>query len=161
MSQEYLSFIISALQEYSEYLGRLVSWLGSIADKLNELEGEQEWSRKLKKAEGRLFAIEAEFSEFIDYFSSSQGKSLSSCRTSLTLRYRTWEDFKTQSTNAKLVSFLIEEKEGVFQVCALKEDRVLTYSGEFPQHAELLKSWLSRELATRQEKIVEGVLAIG
>lgn len=161
MSQESLSFIISALQEYNEYLDRLVSRLGNIADKLNELEGEQEWSKKLKKAEERLFAIEAEFSGFIDYFSSSQGESPSSYLPSLTLRYKTWEDFKTQSTNTKLVSFLLEEKEKIFQVCALKEGRVLTYSGEFPQHAKLLKSWLSRELGTQQEKIVEGVLAIG
>ena len=161
MSQASLSFIISALQEYNEYLGRLVSRLSNIADKLKELEGEQEWSKKLKKAEERLFTIEAEFSEFINYFSSFQRGSPSSYLPSLTSRYKTWEDFKTQSTNAKWVSFLLEEKERVFQVCVLKEDRVLTYSGEFPQHAELLKSWLSIELGTRQEKIVEGVLAMG
>jgi hypothetical protein len=161
MSQESLSSIINALQEYNEYLGSLVSRLGIVADKLNELEGEQEWSKKLKKAEERLFAIEVEFSEFIDYFSSFHGESLSSYLPSLTLRYKTWEDFKTQSTNAKFVSFLLEEKERVFQVCALKEDRVLTYNGELPQHAKLLKAWLSKELGTRQEKIIEGVLAIG
>jgi hypothetical protein len=161
MSEESLNFIINALQEYNEYLGRLVSKLGNITDELNKLEGAQEWSKKLRKAEERLFAIETEFSEFIDYFSSSQNTSLYSYLPSLTMRYKKWEDFKTQSTNAKLISFLLEEKERVFQVCALKEGKVLTYSGEFPQHAKLLKSWLSKELSTHQEKIVEGVLAIG
>ncbi|MGD0977687.1 MAG: hypothetical protein ABR962_00950 [Candidatus Bathyarchaeia archaeon] len=161
MSQESLNIIVNALQEYNEYLDRLVSKLGNITDELNTLEGAQEWSKKLRKAEERLFAIETEFSEFIDYFSSSQNTSLCSYLPSLTMRYKEWEDFKTQSTNAKLISFLLEEKERVFQVFALKEGKVLTYSGEFPQHAKLLKSWLSKELSTQQGKIVEGVLAIG
>lgn len=161
MSVESLNSIVNALQEYNEYLGRLVSKLGNITDELDKLEGAQEWSKKLRKAEERLFAIETEFSEFIDYFSSSQNTSLCSYLPSLAMRYKKWEDFKTQSTNAKLISFLLEEKERVFQVCALKEGRLLTYGGEFPQHAELLKSWLSKELSTQQGKIVEGVLAIG
>lgn len=161
MSEESLNFIVNALQEYNEYLGRLVSKLGNITDELNKLEGAQESSKKLRKAEERLSAIEIEFSEFIDYFSSSQNTSLCSCLPSLTMRYKKWEDFKTQSTNAKLISFLLEEKERVFQVFALKEGKILTYSGEFPQHAKLLKSWLSKELSTQQGKIAEGVLAIG
>jgi hypothetical protein len=161
MSEDSLNFIVDALQEYNKYLDRLVSKLSNITEELNKLEGAQESSKKLRKAEERLFAIETEFSEFIDYFSSSQNTSLCSYPPSLTMRYKKWEDFKTQSTNAKLISFQLEEKERVFQVCVLKEGKVLTYSGEFPQHAKLLKSWLSKELNTQQEKIVEGVLAIG
>lgn len=161
MSQESLNSITNALQGYNEYLGRLVSRLGNITSELNKSDGGQERFEKIKKAEERLFAIEVEFSEFIDYFSSSQKASPCSYLPSLTIQYTRWEDFKTQSTNAKLVSFLREEKERVFQVCALKDGKVLRYSGEFPQHAKLLKSWLLRELGTPAEKIVEGVLAIG
>jgi hypothetical protein len=159
MSEESLNSVINALEEYNEYLDRLVSRLGNITDKLSKLDGAQEWFRKIKRAEERLFAIETEFSEFINYFSSSQKASPYSYLPSLTIRYTKWEDFRTQSTNAKLVSFLLEEKDRVFQVCALKEGKVLVYSGEFPQHAKLLKSWISRELSTSQEKTVEGILA--
>jgi len=161
MSEGSLNFIVNTLQEYNEYLGSLVSKLSNITDELNKLEGVQESSKKLGKAEERLSAIETEFSEFIDYFSSSQNTSLCSYLPSLTMRYKKWEDFKTQSTNAKLISFLLEEKERVFQVFALKEGKILIYSGEFPQHANLLKSWLSKELSTQQRRIAEGVLAIG
>jgi hypothetical protein len=160
MSEESLNSIINALEEYNEYLDGLVSRLGNITDKLNKLDGAQGWFQKIKNAEERLFAIEAEFSRFINYFSSSQKASSYSYLSTLTIRYNNWEDFKTQSTNAKLVSFLLEEKERVFQVCALKEGRVLIYSGEFPRRAELLKSWISRELGTSEERVVEGVLAI-
>lgn len=161
MSQGSLNSVINTLQEYNEYLNRLVSKFSNIADKLNKLDGTQEWSKKIKKAEERLLAIEAEFSEFIDYFSSSQKAPLYSYSPSLTIQYKKWEDFKTQSTSAKLVSFLLQEKEKVFQVYALKEEKVLAYSGEFPQPAKLLKSWLSKELSTPHEKIIEGVLATG
>jgi hypothetical protein len=161
MSEGSLGSIINALQEYNEYLGRVVSKLSSITDNLNKLDGTQEWSKKIKKAEERLLAIEAEFSEFIDYFRSSQKAPLYSHPPSLSIRYKKWEDFKTQLTEAKLVSFLLQEKEGVFQVFALEHGKVSTYSGEFPEHAKLLESWLSRELDIPKEKIIEGVLATG
>ena len=159
MSENSLNSIINALQEYNEYLGRLVSKLSNITDNLNKLDGTQEWSKKIKKTEERLFAIEAEFSDFIDYFSSSQKASHYSHPPSMTIQYKKWEDFKTESTEAKLVSFLMQEKERAFQVYVLKNGKVLTYSGAFPEHAKLLKSWLSKESGIPQEKIVEGVLA--
>jgi len=43
----------------------------------------------------------------------------------------------------------------------LKDGRVLTYNGEFPRDAKLLKFWLARELGVLEEKVFEGVLAIG
>jgi hypothetical protein len=161
MSDESLNSVISALEEYNEYLDGLVSRLGNITDKLNKLDGTQEWFQKIKRTEERLIAIEAEFSELLNYFSSSQKVALYSYPPALTIRYNNWEDFKTQSANAKLVSFLLEEKERVFQVCALKEGRVLVYNGEFPQPAKLFRSWISRELSASQERVVEGILATG
>ena len=161
MSQEPLNSIVSSLQDYNEYLGRLVSKLSSITDKLNKLEGMQQWSHKIKKTEERLSSIETEFTGFIDYFSSKKATPYSSSQPPITIRYKEWEDFKSQSTDANLVSFLFEEKERVFQVCALKEGKILAFSGDSPQLAKLLKSWLSKEVGTPQGKIVEGVLAIG
>lgn len=161
MSEESLNSVVSALEEYNDYLDGLVSRLGNITDKLNKLDGTQEWFQKIKRAEERLIAIEAEFSELLSYFSSSQKASLYSYAAHLTIRYNNWEDFKTQSANAKLVSFLLEEKERVFQVCALKEGKIFVYSGEFPQPSKLFRSWISRELSASQERVVEGILATG
>jgi hypothetical protein len=36
----------------------------------------------------------------------------------------------------------------------------MTYTGEFPQNASLLKIWLSKELEVTEEKIFEGILAL-
>jgi hypothetical protein len=160
MSEASLNSIVNALEEYNDYLDHLVSRLGIITDKLDELDGTQEGYKKIKRTQERLFAIETEFSDLINYFSSSQKASLFSYLPSPIIRYKNWEDFKAQSTNAKLVSFLIEENERFFQVSALKEGRILIYSGELPQTAKLLKSWISRELNVAEGKIVEGVLAI-
>jgi len=150
----------------TEVLGGLLQRLKSLDNERTDIEENiyqlgEEAEKEAEDLEKELSSARALFSEFIDYFSSSQKASLCSYPPSLTIRYTEWEDFKTQSTNAKLVSFLVEEKEKVFQVYALKEGRVLAYSGEFPQYSKLLKSWLSRELSTQKEKIVEGVLAIG
>ncbi|MCD6240047.1 hypothetical protein J7K27_00795, partial [Candidatus Bathyarchaeota archaeon] len=59
------------------------------------------------------------------------------------------------------VSFLYKETDRSFQADALKNGRVITYSGELPKDIELLRIWLSRELGVDAKKIFEGVLAIG
>jgi len=159
MSEGSLNSVINALEEYNEYLNRLVSRLGDITNNLSKLDGMQQSSKSIKKAEERLYAIETEFSNLINYFSSFRKTSIYPYSPALTIRYNNWEEFKTHSTNAKQVSFLLEEKEKVFQVCASKEGKILVYSGELPQHTRLLKAWISRQLDTPQEKIVEGFLA--
>jgi hypothetical protein len=46
-------------------------------------------------------------------------------------------------------------------VDALKNNQILTYSGELPKPTALLKSWLSKQLNVPEERILEGVLAVG
>ncbi len=40
-------------------------------------------------------------------------------------------------------------------------NQIVTYSGEIPKYAALLKNWLSKQLEIPEKKILEGVLAIG
>lgn len=77
------------------------------------------------------------------------------------VRCKQWNDFKLNARNAKAVSYLFRVEEGVFQADALKNGMIYTYSGEIPQTDMLLKIWLSRELNVKEERIFEGVLAIG
>jgi len=65
------------------------------------------------------------------------------------------------ATAAETVSFLFREAEKTFQADALKGGRVLTYTGEFPRNTRLLKIWLARELDVDEDKVFEGVLAVG
>ena len=76
------------------------------------------------------------------------------------VKCKQWEDFKILAANAATVSYQFKETERSFQADALKDGKVLTYAGEFPQNASLLKIWLSKELEVEEEKIFEGILAI-
>jgi hypothetical protein len=46
-------------------------------------------------------------------------------------------------------------------VDALKNSQIITYSGELPKQTALLKSWLSKQLDIPEDRILEGVLAVG
>lgn len=77
------------------------------------------------------------------------------------IRHKNWEEFKLNAQGASAISFILREEEGVFQVDALKEGTVYTYSGSVPKMNVLLKLWLSKKLEVDEEKVFEGVLSIG
>jgi hypothetical protein len=77
------------------------------------------------------------------------------------LRCKQWEDFQTLASQAQTVSFLYRETEKTFQVDALKNNQIVTYSSELPKFTVLLKTWLGRQLGVDEKRILEGILAIG
>jgi hypothetical protein len=77
------------------------------------------------------------------------------------VRCKQWNDFKALAKGSDTVSFLFKETEKGFQADALKDGRVLTFSGDLPKDGKLLKFWLARELEIHEEKIFEGILSIG
>jgi hypothetical protein len=56
---------------------------------------------------------------------------------------------------------LYREAEKTFQVDALRNNQIITYSGELPKATSLLKVWLARQLEIPDKKVLEGILAIG
>ena len=155
---EALDFIINVLKEREKDLDRLIAELGKTTERLGET---GELTEKIGKVEERLSSIQSEVSNLINYISTSKEVPVYSHGPPVIVRCKKWEDFKTLSTNAETVSFLFKETERTFQIDALKEGKVLTYSGEFPQDTRLFKIWISKELKIPEEKILEGVLAIG
>jgi hypothetical protein len=79
----------------------------------------------------------------------------------LIIRCKNWEDFRAQATGSEAISFLYKPEDKTFQVDALKNGRVYTFSGPVPSDVVLLKSWLARALNTDESKVLEGVLAMG
>jgi hypothetical protein len=77
------------------------------------------------------------------------------------MRCKQWDDFQGLADQAQTVSFLYREAEKTFQVDALKNNQIITYSGELPKFTVMLKAWLSRQLLVDEKRILEGVLAIG
>jgi len=156
---EAVDFIINVLREHEKDLDRLIGELGKIAGKFGQA---GEVPNKITRVEERLASLQAEVASLIKELSSPKELSASHARgPPVIVRCKQWEDFKVLAKGAETVSFLFKEAEKSFQADALKEDRVLTYNGEFPRDAKLLKFWLARELNVPEDSVFEGVLAIG
>ncbi|MEM2104223.1 MAG: hypothetical protein QW717_04965 [Candidatus Bathyarchaeia archaeon] len=171
---EALDFIINVLREHEKDLDRLINELGKITDRLGEA---GELSGKIESVEERLTSLQSEISNLISYLSSPQETSKVSAPPidlqrsqhfvsevrgpPVILRCKNWEDFQTLARQAQTLSFLYKEAEKTFQADALKNNQIITYGGELPKQTALLKSWLSKQLEVPEDKILEGVLAIG
>jgi len=161
-SLEALDFIISVLKEHEKDLDRLIGELGKVTSKLGT---GGEMNNKVERVEERLATIQSEVANLIKELSTPKetggGVNLNLRGPPVIVRCKQWDDFKTLATGAETVSFLMKEPEKSFQADALKNGRVLTYNGEYPRDAKLLKLWIAHELAVEEEKVFEGVLAIG
>ncbi len=156
---EAVDFIINVLREHEKDLDRLINELGKIAGKFGQT---GEVPAKITRVEERLASLQAEVASLIKELSSPKEMPAYTARgPPVIVRCKQWDDFKVLADGAETVSFLFKEAEKSFQADALKEGRVLTYNGDFPRDAKLLKFWLARELNVTEDKVFEGVLAIG
>jgi hypothetical protein len=172
---EALDFIVNVLKEHEKDLDRLINELGTMTEKLGDT---GELSGKIEKVEQRLTTLQNEIANLITYLSVShetptiptqptqeQRAEALQARESrgppVIMRCKQWEDFQTLAYQAQTLSFLYREAEKTFQVDALKDNQIVTYSGELPKNTSLLKIWLSKQLDIPEKKILEGILAIG
>jgi hypothetical protein len=166
---EALDFIINVLREHEKDLDRLIGELGTITSSVGKT---GEMADKIEKVEERLSTLQNEITGLIGILSTSPRTTPVPHATTATqlpaprgppviVRCKQWDDFRTLAKGADTVSFLFREAEKGFQADALKDGRVLTYSGELPKDSRLLKLWLAKELEMKEESIFEGILAIG
>jgi len=174
---EAIDFIVNVLKEHEKDLDKLINELGTITVRMGDT---GELSGKVEKVEERLTTLQNEIANLITYLSAphanspvpvpqlqvhEQAKEPLQTRESrgppVILRCKQWEDFQTLAYQAQTVSFLYREAEKTFQVDALNNGQVITYSGELPKFTSLLKTWLSKQLSVEEKRILEGILAIG
>ena len=181
---EALDFIVNVLKEHEKDLDRLISELGTVTDALGET---GELSCKVEKVEERISGLQNEITGLVNYLSSSPKEAPVPAPEQKTeqktekkieqktevapapimhgppviLRCKQWEDFQTLASQAQTLSFMYKDAEKTFQADALKGNQIVTYSGELPKLTALLKMWLSKQLEVPEQKILEGVLAIG
>ncbi len=176
---EALDFIVNVLKEHEKDLDRLINDLGSTIEKIGDT---GELSGKVEKVEERLSTLQNEITNLIAYLSAPHNASLIPTqpelsakteqvqprqipepvtRPSVILRCKQWDDFQSLANQAETLSFLYKEADKTFQADALKNNQIITYSGEIPKQAHLLKAWLSKTLSISEQKILEGILAIG
>ncbi len=152
---EAIDFIVNVLKEHEKDLDRLIQQLATITESLGET---GEVTTKIEKVEERLSTIQNEVTGLIKYLSTPKEAPAYPMGPPVIVKCKQWQDFKTLAVGAETVSYQLQEK--TFQADALKEGRVLTYTGQFPQNIHLLKIWLSKELNVTEEKIFEGILAL-
>ena len=154
---EAVDFIINVLKEHEKDLDRLIGQLGIITESLGET---GDISGKIEKIEDRVTMLQEEITGLIKNISPPKITSSNSHGTPVTVNCKRWEDFKKLATSADTISYLFKDNEKTFQANAAKNGRVLSYTGEFPENANLMKLWLSKELNIAEEAIFEGVLSI-
>jgi len=183
---EALDFIVNVLREHEKDLDRLINELGTTTEKMGDT---GELSGKVERVEERLSTLQNEITNLITHLSVSheqvtaspqaqqqpaqiQPQLLSKPRTEdvpikemhgppLILRCKLWDDFQGVAGQAQTLSFMYRESERLFQVDAVKDNQIITYSGPLPKETALLRAWLSRQLDVPEKKILEGILSIG
>lgn len=172
---EALDFIVNVLKEHEKDLDKLINELGNITERLGDT---GELSSKIEKVEERLTTLQNEITNLITYLSAPRETAQTPAHLITTqkatvaeasalrgppviLRCKQWEDFQVLAHQAQTISFLYREAEKSFQVDALKNNQIVTYSGELPKPTALLKSWLAKQLEVDEKNILEGILAIG
>ena len=172
---EAIDFIVNVLKEHEKDLDRLINELGTVTERMGD---SGELSGKVEKVEERLSTLQNEITNLISYLSSPRNTvTLPAAKPPelkediiqtkeirgppVILRCKQWDDFQNLASQAQSVSFLFREPEKTFQVDALKNNQIITYSGELPKSTSLLKAWLAKQLSVEEKRVLEGILAIG
>jgi hypothetical protein len=153
---EALDFIINVLKEHEKDLDRLVGQLGIITESLGET---GEITDKIESIEDKISNLQGALSNLGTSNGSPQKPAvISPSSKAVNLKCRKWDDFKAMAKCAETVSYIYKTSENTFKAEALKNGKLVSYSGEFPSNSTLLKIWISKELAVNEEDVFEGVL---
>ena len=179
---EALDFIVNVLKEHEKDLDKLVNELATVADQMGE---SGELNDKVKKIEDKISGLQDNVGNLVSSLSAAQkaaafdhvpkgevftpkeepkevaaGPGLPA-GLPLVLNCKLWEDFLSLATQAQTVTFAFKDAEKTFDVDALKNNQVITFSGEMPKLSALLKMFLGRQLAVSEKQILEGDMELG
>jgi hypothetical protein len=173
---EALDFIVNVLKEHEKDLDKLVSELGTVADQMGET---GELTAKVEKIEEKINGLQNNMNTLLKCVSASPREIQATAAANLNetvsrespridslggpsvlFRCKQWEDFLIFAAQAQTVSFMFKDSDRTFEVNALKNNQVVSFSGELPKLASLLKAWLGKEMSTSEKKILEGSLSL-
>jgi hypothetical protein len=177
---EALDFIVNVLKEHEHDLDKLINDLSTVTEQIGETGA---LSGKVEQVEEKINKLQCEVTNLIGYLSTpskeisipvtkdqtmqdQQVKTIASppltfmqVGVSLVLHCKQWQDFQNLAKHAQTISFSYKEAEKVFQVDALKDNKIVSYSGPLPEISAMLKSLLSKQLEVAENNILEGALA--
>ena len=177
---EALDFIVNVLKEHEHDLDKLINELATITEQIGETGA---LNGKVEQIEEKINKLQCEVTNLIGYLStppketsmpapkdqttkdqqvqttSAPPLTFTQVGISLVLHCKQWQDFQSLAKHAQTISFSHKEDEKVFQVDALKENKIISYNGPLPEFSALLKSLLSKQLEVTENNILEGTLA--
>ncbi len=173
---EAMDFIVNILKEHEKDLDRLINELGSVTSQLGET---GELGEKVSKIERKIDGLQNEIAGLIKRANSQQILAHGAAKETpeeeriddeeetevndvpILLQCKQWEDFLALASHAQTLSFTYKEADRMFEASALRNNQVITYSGEFPKVSSLLKMWLSKQLDVSEKRILEGGISLG
>jgi DNA repair ATPase RecN len=174
---EALDFIVNVLKEHEKDLAKLINELGTVAEQLGD---SGELSEKVKKIEDKINGLQTEVGILVKSLANPQKNAAPSPKVlpaafspkapepqmnltngvPLMLQCRQWPDFVALANGAQAVSFSCKEVEKAFKVDVLKNNQVISFSGELPKVSLLMKMFLSKQLVVADAKILEGDMTL-
>jgi flagellar capping protein FliD len=175
---EALDFIVNVLKEHEKDLDRLVSELGTVAGQLGD---SGELNGKVKKIEDKINSLQAEVGNLVKTLSNSPQKQPTVAVASaaadgtgkvnapaasiqnglpMILQVKQREDFLTIAAQAEKVVFAHKESDKNFEAQALKSSQLICFTGEAPDFATLMKTYLSTKLGVSETQILEGNITL-
>jgi len=170
---EAMDFIVNILKEHEKDLDRLINELGKVTEQMGEA---GEINEKVNNIEQKIDSLQQTIDSLFKRASTQQEVPLppptakaaisepraASIGTELPvmMQCKQWEDFIALASQAQTLSFSFTENDRLFKVDALKNNQIITYTGEKPRLSALVKAWLSKQLDIPEKKILEGELAL-
>ncbi len=174
---EALDFIVNVLKEHEKDLDRLVSELGTVAGQMGD---SGEINSKVRKIEDKINSLQDNVSSLVKSLSNVQKEKVAehvqvvpkeeqkaevarqnfAPNMPLTLKCKQWDDFQSLASQAQTVSYTFKEQEKTLEVNAIKDNHVISYSGEIPKLPMLLKVYLSKQLGVLEKQILEGAVSL-
>jgi len=177
---EALDFIVNVLKEHEHDLDKLINELAAVTEQIGETGA---LNGKVDQVEEKINKLQCEVTNLIGYLSTppreasvqaakdqttqdqqvqtttSSPLTFTQVGVSLVLHCKQWQDFQNLAKYAQTISFSYKEDGKVFQVDALKDNKLISYSGPLPEFSTLLRSLLSKQLDVMENNILEGTLA--
>jgi hypothetical protein len=171
---EALDFIFNVLKDHEQVLDKSIHDLAIVTEQISETDVLDD---KVAKVEEKITQMQKQVTNLIGYFSNAKGdpsspkneqvprthtlypeSSVIHSGSSVVFHCKQWGDFQALAMHAQTFSFNFKEDEKVFQAGAIKGNQIITYVGALPEYSIIFKAWLSRQLETTENNILEGSL---
>jgi hypothetical protein len=157
---EALDFIINVLKKHEQILDNSIQELATLTEYLENI---TVLNSKVKNAEEKINIVQKEVTDIVvgdlgpKVWASPVVPSVAvQSGSSLVLHCKQWADFEVLAMHAQTLSFCYKEEEKILQVCAIRGNQIIRFTGALPGFSIIYKAWFSRELNITESNIVEG-----